>query len=326
MRLGGWREVLTQRMNFAIVIFAAGAVLFPARALAEDVGICTPATTLRLSAPEASQGSLLLIALKSTKPLAEVEGDWGGRSVPMWRAGADEARRKGLLGVDLEKAPGEYELKITGETASGEKMSCSIKVAVRLGRFETERLQVGKEFVEPSPEQVKRANEERQKLRDIFDRVTPERLWDGPFRIPLDGVTTGSNFGKRRILNGNPGSPHGGMDLPGTTGTLVHAAQRGNVALAEELFFSGNTVVLDHGLGIYTFYGHLSEIDVKAGDTLETGAVLGKVGATGRVTGPHLHWGLTVERARVNPLLLVKLLGSSPEATARKKSPKRRAR
>jgi len=313
-------------MNFAIVIFAAGAVLFPARGLAEDVGICTPATTLRLSAPEASQGSLLLIALKSAKPLAEVEGDWGGRSVPMWRAGADEARRKGLLGVDLEKAPGEYELKITGETASGEKMSCSIKVAVRLGRFATERLQVGKEFVEPSPEQVKRANEERQKLRDIFDRVTPERLWDGPFRIPLDGVTTGSNFGKRRILNGNPGSPHGGMDLPGTTGTLVHAAQRGNVALAEELFFSGNTVVLDHGLGIYTFYGHLSEIDVKAGDTLETGAVLGKVGATGRVTGPHLHWGLTVERARVNPLLLVKLLGSSPEATARKKSSKRRAR
>ncbi len=326
MRLGGWREVLSQRMNFAIVIFAAGAVLFPARGLAEDVGICTPATTLRLSAPEASQGSLLLIALKSAKPLAEVEGDWGGRSVPMWRAGADEARRKGLLGVDLEKAPGEYELKITGETASGEKMSCSIKVAVRLGRFATERLQVGKEFVEPSPEQVKRANEERQKLRDIFDRVTPERLWDGPFRIPLDGVTTGSNFGKRRILNGNPGSPHGGMDLPGTTGTLVHAAQRGNVALAEELFFSGNTVVLDHGLGIYTFYGHLSEIDVKAGDTLETGAVLGKVGATGRVTGPHLHWGLTVERARVNPLLLVKLLGSSPEATARKKSSKRRAR
>jgi len=80
------------------------------------------------------------------------------------------------------------------------------------------------------------------------------------------------------------------------------------VALAEELFFSGNTVVLDHGLGIYTFYGHLSEIDVKVGDDLETGAVLGKVGATGRVTGPHLHWGLTVERARVNPLQIVRLL------------------
>ena len=244
----------------------------------------------------------------------------------MWREGTDQAKRRGLLGVDLEKAPGEYELKITGETASGEKMSCSVKVPVRQGRFATERLQVGKEFVEPSPEQVKRANEERQKLRDIFDNVTPERLWDGPFRIPLDGVTTGSNFGKRRILNGNPGSPHGGADLPGVTGTTVHAAQRGKVALAEELFFSGNTVVLDHGLGIYTFYGHLSEIDVKVGDVLEAGTVLGKVGATGRVTGPHLHWGLTVERARVNPMLLVKLLENSPEVPPRKKSSKRRTR
>jgi len=365
MSLRDWGENQSWRMRFAIVILAAGAVLFPARAFADGAGTCTAGTTVRLSAPEASQGSLLLIALKSTKSLAEVQGDWGGRSVPMWRAGSDDARRKGLLGidlekhiasvrrddhvdsavaeaqafhelhaplldlgwqVDLEKEPGEYGLKITGETASGEKVSCSVKVAVRQGRFATERLQVGTEFVEPNPEQVKRANEERQKLRDIFDRVTPERLWDGPFRVPLDGVTTGSNFGKRRILNGNAGSPHGGADFPAVTGTPVHAAQRGNVALAEELFFSGNTVVLDHGLGIYTFYGHLSEIDVKAGDALEAGAVLGKVGATGRVTGPHLHWGLTVERARVNPLLLVKLLGNSPEVPARKRSLKRRTR
>jgi murein DD-endopeptidase MepM/ murein hydrolase activator NlpD len=240
--------------------------------------------------------------------------------VPLWREGADETQRRGLLGVDLEKAPGEYELKITGQTASGERISCNVMVPVRKGQFATEKLQVEKQFVEPSPEQIKRANEERQRLRDIFERVTPDRLWDGPFRIPLDGVTTGSNFGKRRILNGNPGSPHGGMDLPGATGTPVHAAQRGRVALSEELFFSGNTVVVDHGLGIYTLYAHLSEIDVKAGDTLETGAVLGKVGATGRVTGPHLHWGLTVERARVNPLLLVKLLGSSSGVAAGKKS------
>ena len=89
----------------------------------------------------------------------------------------------------------------------------------------------------------------------------------------------------------------------------MHAAQRGKVVLADELFFAGNTVVLDHGLGIYTFYGHLSESSVRVGDILEAGDVLGKVGATGRVTGPHLHWGLTVERARVNPLQIVKLLG-----------------
>src|SRR6266576_586966 len=321
------RTAVRKRQKWlALVCLAVTAVLLPAGAMAKDAGACTPGTTLRLSAPESSQGSLLLIEVKSAKPLVEVQGDWDGRSVPFWREVASAAQRKGLLGVDLEKEPGEYELKITGQLASGGKISCTARVTVRKGRFATEKLQVGKQFVEPSPEQIKRADEERQKLRDIFDRVTPERLWDGKFRIPLDGVTTGSNFGRRRILNGNPGTPHGGVDLPGTTGTPVHAAQRGKVALAEELFFSGNTVVLDHGLGIYTFYGHLSEIDVKAGDSLETGAVLGKVGATGRVTGPHLHWGLTVERARVNPLLLVRLLGNPPDTPARKKPSKRRAR
>jgi murein DD-endopeptidase MepM/ murein hydrolase activator NlpD len=294
--------------------------------MAKDANTCTPGTTLRLSAPASSQGGLLLIRVNSTTPTAEVQGEWDGRTVPLWRDSAGDTQRKGLLAVDLEKAPGEYELKITGQTASGEKISCSARVAVGKGRFATEKLQVGKQFVEPSPEQVKRADEERQKLRDIFDHVTPERLWDGNFRIPLDGVTTGANFGRRRILNGNPGSPHSGADLPGATGTPVHAAQRGRVALAEELFFAGNAVVVDHGLGIYTFYGHLSEIGVKVGDAVEAGALLGKVGATGRVTGPHLHWGLTVERARVNPLLLVKLLGGSSGEGTRKKSSKLRTR
>jgi len=264
---------------------------------------------MHLSSPESSQGSLLLVEVKSAKPLVELQGDWGGRGVPFWQEAGAETAQKALVGVDLEKAPGQYELKVTGRAADGEKVTCSAAIEVKQGRFAMERLTVGKQFVEPSPEQIKRADEERQKLRDIFDRVTPQRLWDGTFRVPLDGVTEGSNFGRRRILNGNPGSPHGGADLRGAMGTPVHAAQRGRVVLAEELFFAGNTVVIDHGLGIYTFYGHLSEIGVKVDEVLEAGAVLGKVGATGRVTGPHLHWGLTVGKARVNPLLIVKLLG-----------------
>ena len=292
-----------------VLCLGLGPLWLPAGVMAKGAHTCGAGTELRLSAPESSQGSLLLAEVKSANPLKEIQGEWGGRSVPFWPEAAGSAVQRGLLGVDLEKAPGKYELKVTGENAKGEKVACTVMVVVRAGHFATEKLQVGKEFVEPSPEQIKRADEERQKLRDIFDRVTPERLWEGKFRIPLDGVTTGSNFGKRRILNGNPGSPHGGADLPGTTGTPVHAAQRGRVVLAEELFFAGNTVVVDHGLGIYTFYGHLSEIGVRVGDVVEAGALLGKVGATGRVTGPHLHWGLMVERARVNPLQLVGLPG-----------------
>ena len=183
-------------------------------------------------------------------------------------------------------------------------------VAVSQGHFATENLTVKKQFVEPDPEQVARAEAETKRLREIFDRVTPERLWTGPFRVPLDGVFKGTNFGRRRVLNGQPGSPHTGVDFPAATGTPVHAAQSGRVVLADELFFSGNTVIVDHGLGIYTFYCHFSEIDAKVGDTVKAGTVLGKVGATGRVTGPHLHWGLTVERARVNALDIVKVLGA----------------
>src|SRR5262249_34494202 len=129
------------------------------------------------------------------------------------------------------------------------------------------------------------------------------------------GAAAARNFGRRRILNGQPGSPHTGVDFPAVAGTPVRAAQRGRVVLAQELYFAGNTVVVDHGLGLYTFYGHLSSVTVKVDDVVELGAVLGEVGATGRVTGPHLHWGVTLNRARVNPLNLVALLArEQPES------------
>src|SRR6202043_118472 len=193
-------------------------------------------------------------------------------------------------------------LAIAGKTQGAEEVRCSASIAVRAGKFATESLKVAPNFVEPSPEQAARAEGERQRLRAIFATITPERLWDGPFHYPLVGVTTGGNFGKRRILNGKAGSPHSGVDFPAPAGTPVCAAQRGRVVLSEPLYFSGNTVILDHGLGLYTLYAHFSETDVKPDDVVESGALLGKVGATGRVTGPHLHWGLTVNRARVNAL------------------------
>ena len=296
-------------------LFSAGA-----GAQAED---CGNGVELTLTAPEAAQGTLLLAEIHSAKPLTEVSGRWNERDVPFWQDGAREHSasgantRKALLGVDLEKAAGKYEFTVAAQTQSGERVSCHASIEVKQGHFATENLTVKKQFVEPNPEQEARAEAETKRLREIYERVTPERLWDGPFRMPLDGEFKGSNFGKRRVLNGHPGSPHGGVDFPAPTGTPVHAAQRGRVVLAEELYFSGNTVLVDHGLGVYTFYCHFSEIDAKVGDEVAAGTVLGKVGATGRVTGPHLHWGLQVERARVNALEIVRVLGSG-EANSRK--------
>ncbi len=275
---------------------------------------CGKIAELRLSSAASTQGGMLLAELGSEKPLREPKGKWDGKEILFWNLKAAEGAKpfvfRALLGVDLEQPAGKYGFAVTAETESGETVACSANVVVRTGHFAVENLQVPKQYVEPDPEQLKRGQEEQKRLRAIFASVTPERLWQGSFRTPLDGVASGKNFGKRRILNGQAGSPHGGVDLPGVTGTPVYAAQSGRIVLAEGLFFSGNTVVVDHGLGIYTLYGHLSEISVKVGDEVSPGALLGKVGATGRVTGPHLHWGLTVCRARVDPLQIVKLLHS----------------
>jgi murein DD-endopeptidase MepM/ murein hydrolase activator NlpD len=293
---------------FGFVVAVAISLSFAQVAVAAE---CGNGVELRLSAPAAAQGTLLLAQIGSEKPVSEVTGKWNDRVVPFWgqsekeQAAPNVFTRQALLGVDLEKPPGKYEFVIAVQLQGGEHLSCVASVEVRQGHFATENLTVKKQFVEPNPEQEARAEAEQKRLREIYDRVTPERLWDGPFRMPLDGEFKGTNFGKRRVLNGHPGSPHSGVDFPAPTGTPVHAAQKGRVVLAENLYFSGNTVIVDHGLGIYTFYCHFSEIDAKVGDDVVAGTLLGKVGATGRVTGPHLHWGLQVQHTRVNALELL---------------------
>ena len=166
-----------------------------------------------------------------------------------------------LVGVDLEKAPGTYKLVVAASLENGEHGTCTASLAVRAGKFATERLTVEKQFVEPNEQQAARAVAEQQKLRQLFEHVTPEKLWRGDFQFPLKGVTKGTNFGKRRILNGQSRSPHTGADFPALTGTPIYATQSGHVVLAEELYFSGNTVIIDHGLGVYSLYGHLSAFE-----------------------------------------------------------------
>jgi murein DD-endopeptidase MepM/ murein hydrolase activator NlpD len=272
---------------------------------------CGAGAALSLSASTAKQGGLLLAELSARHPLANVHAKWDTGEISFWPGGAGGSSPqkkqlwRALVPVDLEKAPGDYVLSLHAQQNAPEPVTCEITIHVISGKFATESLHVAPQFVEPNPEQLERAKSEQQRLREIYSAVTPDKLWRGKFRIPLDGVTSGANFGRRRVLNGQASSPHTGVDFPAPTGTPVHAAQAGRVVLAEPLFFAGNTVVLDHGLGIYTLYGHLSQINVKVGDELLPGEILGKVGATGRVTGPHLHWGLSINRSRVNALQIV---------------------
>jgi murein DD-endopeptidase MepM/ murein hydrolase activator NlpD len=157
-----------------------------------------------------------------------------------------------------------------------------------------------------SPENTERAVREAREIEEIHNTISGEALWREPFVVPIPGGT-GTNFGSRRVFNGESRNPHAGADLRATTGTPIRSTNKGRVALAKNLFFTGNTVIVDHGLGIYTLYAHLSRIDVKKDATVERAQVIGLAGATGRVTGPHLHWGARVQNARVDPFSLINL-------------------
>jgi murein DD-endopeptidase MepM/ murein hydrolase activator NlpD len=172
--------------------------------------------------------------------------------------------------------------------------------------FKIQRIEgVAPKYVEPSPADMKRIREEQRLIREARARRTMNDDFTGGFIWPVTGPIT-SVYGSQRVFNGQPRSPHLGVDIAAPRGTPIHAAAEGTVALAgPDLFFNGNVMILDHGLGLTTVYAHMSEFLVKPGEHVKKGQVIGKVGATGRVTGPHLHWGANWAGVGVDPQLLV---------------------
>jgi hypothetical protein len=308
MLLAGMTKTFLGRSTLPFLLLGLLTALFEQPALAQIRKSCTGGVTLKVSAGITPQGSLLLAEVHGPASLPAFSSQWDGQAISLWREEEKSPVLHGLIGVDLEKAPGKYEWKVSWPNQGGNPEFCSLIITVRAGKFPTERLKVEQQFVTPDAEQEKRAAEDQKKMRAIYDTVTPARLWEGKFRLPLKNVTIGGNFGRRRVLNGVARSPHAGVDFPAPAGTPVFASQSGKVVLAEELYYSGNTVVIDHGYGIYTMYCHLSKIGVQAGEAVKAGDEIGKVGATGRVTGPHLHWGLTIDHARVNAMEIVQRL------------------
>ena len=170
-------------------------------------------------------------------------------------------------------------------------------------RFGVRRLRVAPKFVEPPPATLERIALEARLLADLYARASAKQ-WTGPFHLPLESRPS-SNFGTRSYYNGEARSPHAGVDFSGATGTPIRAVNRGIIALAAPLYFTGNTIVIDHGARLFSIFAHLSEFRVQTGDVVEPAAIVGLVGATGRVTGPHLHWSVRLNGARVDPLSLV---------------------
>ena len=231
-----------------------------------------------------------------------VQGSALGRTV-RFHPEQDGQTWLGLLGVDLDVVPGAYTLSVDGSRLGSPAASGRTELTVAPRRFATRRLTVDSRFVEPPSSEEARIVDEAIRLTALFEGVTP-RHWAGPFQRPVVARPT-SNFGARSVFNGQPRNPHAGVDFRGATGTPIAASNAGTVVLAEDLYFTGQTVVLDHGLGLYSLHAHLSRLQVARGDVVAAGQTLGLLGATGRVTGPHLHWAVRLNGARVDPMSLL---------------------
>jgi hypothetical protein len=253
-----------------------------------------------------AQGEVARLVVQGVPAGATVQGSWQGESIGFFAQG--EGVEDALIGVDLRLPPGTYPLEISLRDHGEKPIIWHDTIQVVAKDYGVEHLQLPKRMVTLGPKTLKRVREEEARFAALWGKQSAERYWSGPFLRPLPGSLL-APFGRARVINGEPKSPHTGVDLKAALGEPVLAANGGRVALVGEFFFSGRSVVIDHGLGLYTMYFHLSEVKVKAGERVERGAVIGLAGATGRASGPHLHWGVRLDGARVDPLALVKVTG-----------------
>jgi murein DD-endopeptidase MepM/ murein hydrolase activator NlpD len=225
------------------------------------------------------------------KPVG-IEGTFAGRAVRFARYGPS-TKWLGIGAVPIGQA-NPSTLALTMRFDDGTTFEQSAEIAVAGTRFPSTNLSVAPQFSSPPEEVLERIRRESAMVRAMLARVSPEWLMRGEFQPPRP-IDVTSPFGQARMFNGELSSRHTGLDLRGRTGETVKVAGRGRVAFAGNLYFAGNVVYVDHGLGVYSGYYHLSRIDVAEGDLLEAGDQVGLVGATGRVTAAHLHWYLAVD-------------------------------
>ena len=179
-----------------------------------------------------------------------------------------------------------------------------IVVEVQANSYREQRLNVDRKYVEPDPEQLERIFAERKIIDAALTNVEQIALSDVSLQAPVAGPRS-SSFGLRRFFNDEPRSPHKGMDIAASSGTPIVAPMAGTISATGDFFFNGNTVIIDHGQGFVSLYCHLSEIDSEEGQVVPAGTPIGKVGATGRVTGAHLHFATYLNGIAVDPALLL---------------------
>jgi hypothetical protein len=263
-----------------------------------------PRLAVRLALEQVKQGGVTVLRIESPAPIRTLRIRVGNRELGS-PTPEGQARVVLAIGIDLEQPPGPLLVRADAVDARDRPLAGQRTLRVLDAHFPVQRLTVPRPFVELDAASLERAGREKAVLDRLWETVTPQQLWRGPFRVPLDGAGPPFGFGVRRIINGEPRSPHTGVDFSAPAGAPVFASNAGIAVLVADHFFAGTSVVLDHGLGLYTMYFHLQESLVQPGQRVDAGQVIARVGSTGRATGPHLHWGGRLFGARIDPRALL---------------------
>ncbi len=254
---------------------------------------------VRIEPRSLKQGQVALVEVTGISRTALLQGEFDGTGVAL-AYDVSSASFKGLLGADVDCKPGAYALTLR----TGERLLKTVPIYVGEKNYGVRRLSLPPSMTEYDEKTKERIRIEKERTDALWGKSGSTKLWSGPFLMPVKGKVTGE-FGTRTFINGEERSPHTGVDLHAEMHEDVRCSNSGRVVLSDDLFFTGKTIVIDHGSGIFTMYFHLSEVFFREGDTVERGRVIGRAGSTGRSTGPHLHWGARLAGARVNPIDLV---------------------
>jgi len=261
---------------------------------------------VEIVAPAASPGRIILVNLVPQPGLKKVVVRFLDTT---YELGPRDQGLEGfaLIGLDAGLKPGAYDLELTAHFEDGRTSRLTHRLQVGDRGFPVKKLWVKEQYVRPPPEVQERIQRETEILELAYSVSSSRWLGEGAFELPHPGEMA-RNFGERRVYNNVPRSTHSGVDIAAPLGSPVRAANSGRVVLAKDLYFSGKTVIIDHGLGLFTFYGHFSSLKVSRGEAVKKGTVIALAGSTGRSTGPHLHWGVRLQGSRVDPSALLELV------------------
>ncbi len=268
-----------------------------------------PTLTVSHQARALQPGEVLVLRIASPVELADASVSGFGRAaraVRVMSAGDAGEVWQALLGIDVEVPPGAATVRVAATTSTNQTLASTAEVVVEPKAFSQRRLTVAPKYVSPPAAVRARIEREAARLNAIYATSTSEFLCTPPFARPVTHRLN-SPFGSQSIYNGEVRGRHLGVDFASPAGAAIRAPAPGRVVLTGDLYYTGQTVVIDHGQGVHTIFAHMSRIAVKDGVRVETGDVVGDVGSTGRSSGPHLHWSLRVGGARVDPMSLVEL-------------------